>query len=159
MVASHAIWRYNWTNIQNTLLKSTNTAVSCKRGVPEMNKNAMRGHKVLKGVDSERNVDSLDNDMSQLFKVSLSTWQSQRLHYCRKLFVLHLVMIAEREWEPSQCDNNLSTRQTRRITSTGYCFAKNNTDRTQYRSHSGRREQPSLTPFQFPPRDRRHKQS
>ena len=29
-----------------------------------MNKNAMRGHKVLKGVDSERNVDSLDNDMS-----------------------------------------------------------------------------------------------
>ena len=96
-----------------------------------MNKNAMRRHKVLKRVDSERDVDSLDNDMSQLFIVSISTRQPQRLHHCRKLLILHLVMIAQRERKPGQCDDNLSIRKSGRIASTGYCFEENNTDHTQ----------------------------
>lgn len=96
-----------------------------------MNKNAMRSHKVLKGVDSERDVDSLDNDVSQLFIVSFSTRQPQRLHHCRKLFILHLVMIAQRERKSGQCDDNLAIRKSGQIPSTGYCFAGNNTDRAQ----------------------------
>lgn len=96
-----------------------------------MNKNAMRSHKVLKGVDSERDVDSLDDNMSQLFIVSISTRQPQRLHHCRKLFILHLVLIAQRERKPGQCDDNLAIRKSGQIESTGCCFAENNTDRTQ----------------------------
>lgn len=96
-----------------------------------MNKNAMRSHKVLKGVDSERDVDSLDDNMSQLFIVSISTRQPQRLHHCRKLFILHLVMIAQRERKPGECHDNLATRKSGHIESTGCCFVENNTDRTQ----------------------------
>lgn len=75
-----------------------------------MNKNAMRGHEVFEGVDREGNVDFLDDDMAQLFKVSLSTRQSQRLQHCGKLLILHLVMVAQREREPCERDDNLPTR-------------------------------------------------
>ena len=65
--------RVNTTNKLNTFLKSTHTTMTSKRRVPEMNKNAMSGYKVFENIDREGDIDFLNNDMLQLFKVPLST--------------------------------------------------------------------------------------